>query len=77
MIIVTILSCFLVIVATHEDGVTPPEPGTLYLDFNLQKDKRKFSTQINTMRRYGYDIDRLDNHTQLKVFLYTWMAMEG
>lgn len=32
--------------------------------------------QIEKLKSEGYDISRLDDHTQLKVFLYTWMAME-
>ena len=32
--------------------------------------------QISTIKALGYDIDRLDHATQLRVFLYTWLAME-
>lgn len=32
--------------------------------------------QLARLKSLGYDVDRLDNHTQLKVFLYTMLSME-
>ena len=32
--------------------------------------------QLSSLKSLGYNVDKLDNHTQLKVFLYTWLAME-
>ena len=34
------------------------------------------TVQAKRILAAGYDISRLDNYTQLKVFLYTWMSME-
>ena len=69
-----VIYCCLIAFSVSEDGLAPP---TLkwYVP-RLVMDQRSLSTQINTMRRHGHDMDRLDIHTQLQVFLYTWMAME-
>ena len=32
--------------------------------------------QLSRLKSLGYNVDKLDYHTQLKVFLYTWLAME-
>ena len=42
---------------------------TLITDLSLHQ-------QIAALKTKGYDVSKLDNHTQLKVFLYTWLAME-
>ena len=34
------------------------------------------SDQISRLRSLGYEPSRLDDHTQLRVFLYTWLGME-
>ena len=69
-----VIFCCLLVFSVSEDSLDPPTSGW-YIPRPIM-DQRSLSTQIRTMRRHGYDIDRLDNHTQLKVFLYTWMAME-
>ena len=68
-----VIFCCLLAFSVSEDGLAPP---TLkwYVP-RLVMDQRSLSTQINTMRRHGHDMYRLDIHTQLQVFLYTWMAM--
>jgi len=32
--------------------------------------------QIQRLRQHGYEVSHLDGHTQLRVFLNTWLAME-
>ena len=32
--------------------------------------------QLSRLKSLGYNVDKLNNYTQLKVFLYTWLAME-
>lgn len=70
-----ILFCLAAFADSQEGLSHPTDYGGWYLPRALS-DKRTLSTQINTLTRNGYNIDKLDNHTQLKVFLYTWMAME-
>ena len=37
---------------------------------------RHASQQIKDLKAAGYDAGKLNHNTQLKVFLYTWLAME-
>jgi len=37
---------------------------------------RTLSEQIAVLKSQGYDPARLDGNMQLRVFLYTWLAME-
>ena len=32
--------------------------------------------QVSELLTAGYDVSKLDHHTQLKVFLYVWLSME-
>ena len=37
---------------------------------------RHASQQIKDLKAAGYDAGKLNHNSQLKVFLYTWLAME-
>lgn len=32
--------------------------------------------QVTVLKNLGFDLHKLDHSTQLRVFLYTWLAME-
>ena len=40
-------------------------------------DDKPISQQVKDLEDAGYYPAQLDNHTQLKVFLYTWLGMEN